>query len=295
MAIDVAADIVIGQRARYEKLWASLSARQRRLVDRMLADLEAEVLGAKRGSWSEAQAASVLAQVASSVKGLSEKQLALLRRALPGVAKQSQFDLAQYLGKLDAKFGTARPLRWDTLEWLEGYSRPLLRSRLRIYQRSFARYGAAAVSDIEEAVARAATLGQPWTEVRDDVWSAVRGVVGDRQWMVDRIVRTETSTVYSSTALAAMIEEDDAEDDPMQKKLVAVFDKVTGADSKALHGQTVGVRELFTDRVRGTKFDAPPNRPHDRELIVAWRKSWGSDADFNEDTANDVGAEGTAG
>jgi hypothetical protein len=294
MARSLAADIVIGQRARYERLWGALTKRQRRLADQAIKDVEAELMRARRGSWTAAQAAATLAQLAQATKGLSERQLGLLRRALPGIADVARTDLAAYLTALDKHYlGVARPLRWDSLEWLRGYSRPLLRSRLRIYQRSFARYGAEAVAGIENAMAKSVLLGTPWTDARDTVMSIVREQVGGRQWMVDRIVRTEVATVYSSTTMAGLLEEDDA-DDPMLKKLVAIFDRATALDSKMLHGQTRRVRDLFTDVVRGRQFDAPPNRPNDREIVVGWRASYGDSRAFDAETRNDAG-ESTAG
>jgi hypothetical protein len=290
MPFSPAAGIVIDQRARYERLWGALTKRQAALAASAMADIEAELRKAKRGSWSSAMAAATLAQLGEATRGLSESQLRLLSRALPGIAGIAKDDLADYLGKLDEHYlGVARPLRWDALEWLEGYSRPLLRSRLRIYEKSFARYGAEAVAGIENAMAKSVLLGTPWTEARESVMGLVRNEVGGRQWMVDRIIRTEVATVYSSTTMAALLEEDEP-DDPMLKKLVAIWDKVTGLDSKILHGQTRRVQDLFTDRVHGREFDAPPNRPNDREIVIGWRASWGDDAGFDAETRNDVGA-----
>lgn len=594
-----AAEIVIAQRARYERLWGALTKRQHKLASDAIKQIERDLERAEPGSWSAATASATLIQLAEATKGLSARQLALLRRALPAIAMTAKDDVARYLQRLDEHYlGAVQPLKWDTLEWLNGYSRPLLKSRLRIYEKSFARYGAAAVEAIEREVAKAALLGKPWTEAREAVMAIVREQVEGKQWMVDRIVRTECllpesritgavvrtgfrrwyegpvfevitkngrkltatpnhpvltrrgwvsaaelnqlddlvcdgrqkntsapgdkhvahpptaiselfdtiaaigiaqrrggshpdfhgdgtdrqidvarsarelriggfspiiepschdlftppdrfaplfcgccrhlfsaqrsclctgsdddstlvepckdwrlghterssdligafagnvsltdfdrwqilcsrmakqtkagmgrlggtasvyatfidgsvelppgdacsfggshdavpgdveldgvidirshwysgavynmttvhghytadgiytsncATIYSSTTMAALLEEDDDPDDPMLKKLVATWDKVTGLDSKLLHGQTRRVHELFTDVVRGREFDAPPNRPHDRELIVGWRKSWGDDAAFDRDTMTDTGGERTAG
>ena len=286
MSIDVAADLAIAQHQRFESLWAKINKRQRRLVDKMLRELEAELTKAKRGTWSAAMAASTLVQLAQATKGLTERQLQLLRRALPGVALRAQQDTAAWLRELDRRFaGTAKPLAWDSLEWLDGYRRPLLRSRLRVYRKSFQRYGAKAVAGIEDAIASRVLVGTPWTEAREEVMAIVREQVGGKQWMVDRIVRTEASTVYSATTLKALIDEDDDAEDPMLKKLVATFDPVTAEDSRLLHGQIRRVEELFTDVVTGRGFDAPPNRPNDREIVVGWRRSWGDDRSFDADTA----------
>lgn len=290
-----AVDLVLGQRARYERLWGALTERQHSLAAEAIADVERQLARARVGSWSAAQAASTLAQLASATKGLTERQMTLLARALPGIARLAQTDLATYLTTLDRTFlGVARPLRWDSLEWLNGYSRPLLRARLQIFRKSFARYGAEAVAGIEQAMAKSVLLGTPWTEARKAVMSLVREEVGGRQWMVDRIVRTEVATVHSSTTMAALLEEDEP-DDPMLKKLVALFDKRTGLDSKVLHGQTRRVQDLFTDVIRGKQFDAPPNRPNDREIVIGWRASYGDARFFDAATRNDAGGEGAGG
>lgn len=106
---------------------------------------------------------------------------------------------------------------------------------------------------------------------------------------IDGAVTANCATVYASTTMAALLEEDEP-DDPMLKKLVALWDKVTGLDSKLLHGQTRRVQDLFTDVVHGKQFDAPPNRPNDREIVIGWRSSWGDDAGFDADTRNADGA-----
>lgn len=174
-----------------------------------------------------------------------------LTAALPAVARASQGRQADLLHALDKRFaGAVRPLRFDSLAWLEEQTASQI--RLRQYPRSFARYGGAAVREIEETLAKLALTGRPWTEARPQVWSAVRGVVGGREWMVDRILRTETAAIYNGTALAAMIEEDEPEN-PMLKRLVATFDRRTGADSKAVHGQVRPTHRPSPPRVRGPR------------------------------------------
>lgn len=281
MSTELAADLADAQRERFDGLWKSIGSRERRVVARALEQLEEDLGKTRRGSWSAASKASTMIQLAQSVKGLSSSQLAVLRRALPGVAAAAQDSTADLLRELDKSFtGSVTPLSWDSVEWLDDYKDPLLRSRLRIYRKSFTRYGAQAVSDIEDAIAQRVLVGTPWTDARAEVMSIVRDQVAAKQWMVDRIVRTESSAVYSSTTMAALHAEDDDPDDPMLKKLVATFDSATGADSVLLHGQTRRLSEPFVD-VTGREYMAPPNRPNDREMVVGWRGSWGDDREFD--------------
>jgi hypothetical protein len=111
--------------------------------------------------------------------------------------------------------------------------------------------------------------------------------------MVDRIVRTETATIYNATTMAALHAENEP-DDPMLKKLVATFDAATGQDSRLLHGQTRRLSEPFVDVTTGREYMAPPNRPNDREIVVGWRKSWGDDREFDQETSieSDVASAG---
>lgn len=285
MSADLAASLADGHRARLDKIWATLTARQRRLVAKTLDQIETDLNETRRGSWSAASSSSTLVQLAQSVRGLSTKQLASLRRALPGVAAQAQADTATWVRALDESFlGSTTPLAWDSLEWLGQTRDPLMRSRLRIYRKSFQRYGAEAVSAIEDAVAQRVLVGTPWTEAREEVMDIVREQVGGKQWMVDRIVRTESSTVANAVTMSALRAEDDDPDDPMLKKLVATFDASTGQDSRLLHGQTRPIGQPFLDVRSGREYMAPPNRPNDREIVVGWRRSWGDDREFDQET-----------
>lgn len=291
MSTELAADLAQLQHARFERMWATLSKRQRGIVERALKKFEADLGKTTRGSWGAASKAQTMVQIAQSVKGLSSSQVRSLQRALPGVAERAQASTADWLRILDESFaGTVQPLRWDSLEWLEQERRPLLQSRLRIYRKSFQRYGAEAVAAIESEIVERILTGDPWTDARESVMAIVREQVGDRQWMVDRIIRTESSAAWNGITMAAL-EAEDADDpdpdDPMLKKLVATFDAVTAEDSRLLHGQTRRLDEMFLDVTSGREYMAPPNRPNDREIVVGWRRSWGDDREFDLETAEE--------
>lgn len=292
MSTDLAADLAQLQHERFERLWQTLTVRQRRIVTKALDSFEEQLAKTRRGSWSASTSAQTMVQLAQAVKGLSSKQLASLRRGLPMIAERAQASTADWLRILDESFtGSVRPLRWDSLAWLDQTRSPLLRSRLRQQRKSFARYGAQAVSDIEDAIAQRVLTGTPWTDAREEVMSIVREEVGGHQWMVDRIIRTESATVHSGIVIEALhAEEADDPDpaDPMLKKLVATFDASTGQDSRLLHGQTRKLDEPFLDVTNGREYMAPPNRPNDREIVVGWRRSWGDDREFDLDTAEET-------
>lgn len=253
-----------------------LGQRSIRLARETMADLRDKLARERLPSWGAASNLAALTMAANAVGVIQRAQEKNLRAGLPAVAAAAHARQVSLLQVLDLKYaGAVRPLRFDSLAWLETQTASQI--RIRQFPRSFARYGAAATQQIEETLAKLALTGQPWTAARPQVWAAIRGVVGDRQWMVDRILRTETAAIYNGTALSAMLAED-TPGDPMMKRLVAIFDKVTGWDSVAVHGQIRPVREPFRDPV-GRLYMAPPNRPHDREIVIPHRAAWGERVD----------------
>ena len=279
-----AADLIEAQRRHIAGAQNGASARQRRIVREAMRDVQKNLARMRPGSWGDAQQRATMLLLAQGFAQMTDVQAAQLTGDLARVMRLSQQDAAKYLASLDATFhGVARPLRFDSLAWWDQHSKEFGQVRLREFSRSFKRYGASAVKEIEDAIGKTVLMGESWDKARDAVWAATKDVVGDQQWMVDRIVRTEVAAAYNGTTLAALVEEDDP-DDPMFKKLVATFDEVTGADSVAVHGQTKPVNEEFVDP-KGRRYQAPPNRPHDRELVVGWRTSYGEDIpDFDSET-----------
>jgi len=264
--------IVEAMHADLDRFAGQLRRRSTRLVRESMVELRDRYARARLDSWGAASNLAAATIAADAVARLQARQAHDLGAALPTVARVSRDRQVSLLRALDERYaGSVRPLRFDTLAWLEDQSTSQI--RLRQFPRSFARYGAAATAEIEDALAKLALTGRPWTEARGKVWATVRGIVGDRQWMVDRILRTETSAIYNGTALAA-IEAEDTPDSPMLKRLVSIFDKVTGLDSYAQHGQLRRVREPFQDP-NGRLYQAPPNRPHDRAIVVPHRSDWG--------------------
>ena len=282
-------DLMDMHRGSIARAQAGLGLRQRRIVRRTLQDLERRLARARAGSWTEAEANATRMLLGQAMKNMVGGMTLDLGEGMQEVMKMSSKDAARYLASLDLKYtGAVRPLRFDSLEWWERTSGRIGQARLRTYARSYQRYGATAVAGIEDAIAQRILVGESWDKARQEVWDITREQVGNRQWMVDRIVRTEASAAYAGMTLAALHEED-TDDEPMLKKLVATFDGVTGQDSYFVHGQTKRLNELFADN-QGRSYDAPPNRPHDREIVVGWRKSWGGEGshnmrDFDEDTA----------
>lgn len=257
-------------------LVGGLTRRQMKIVREAVRELTKELEALPWESWGAVQRRATLVMVSRAVSSMTEAQSKQLLDEIPKVVKGGQRHTARLLRSMDKKFtGSVTPIRFDTLEWWEDKSKEVGEVRLRQFHRSFTRYGASSVKAIEDRLARTVMLGRPWWEARDEVASVVRNEIRDRDWMVDRILRTESSAAYNGTALAALQDEDSG-DDPMYKRLVATFDSVTGKDSVLLSGQIKPVNKPFYDHYFGKEYMAPPNRPNDREIVVGWRESYGS-------------------
>lgn len=280
--MSIATDIVRAQRLWLDKRQAQLSVQQQRIVARALTTLAADLEQAHVGTWTAASRGRVIELIVDLVNRMRGSQTIALRRALALISQRAWKDAARYVTAVDtAILGAPRSLAWDTLDFWSQRWGPYDTTRLRVYRGSFRRYGAAAIADIEVALGQRVLLGQGWHEARGEVMAIVRDKVQGRQWMVDRILRTETAAAMNTTTLQALFEENEP-GDPMRKKLIAIWDNRTALDSKRLHGQTRELDKPFFDPTRGREFRAPPNRPNDRELLVGWRDSWGDAAEFDE-------------
>ena len=268
-------ELMDAQHRQLARLYGRARARAAAMTRENLRKVRKDLDAIQPGSWGWAAKQATMAQLQSALTQLTRGQVDLLREGLADTARVSARGTATYLATLDAKYmGAVRPLRFDHADWIERNAEMMSQVRLRQYSRSFARYGASAVEAIEDEIARVVQVGESWVDARKKVWRAVRGQVEGKQWMVDRITRSESSAVYNGTRLEAMMVED-RPGDRMMKMLSATFDDKTAADSVVLHGQKRLVSRPFEDPTQGGKeYMAPPNRPNDREVVVPWRESW---------------------
>ena len=152
-------------------------------------------------------------------------------------------------------------------------------SLIRRHQASARRYGPEVTRAVEHQMALSMTSGDNVGEAIDRVQDTISG----ERWRAERIVRTEMSYSFGVVKQASM-EAVQQEVPRMQKRLVATWDDRTGDDSKQLDGQTVDVNKPFVWHVKDSKglptgkvvyYMQPPNRPQDRECVIAWRPEWG--------------------
>lgn len=139
------------------------------------------------------------------------------------------------------------------------------------------RYGVNTIGNFEEVLQRGIVTRKPLAEVRAELVSKSPFLQGAPASWAERIVRTETMSVYGRASWESMREADDQLGD-MVKILSAVVDDRTGPDSLNTTGEVRRPDEAFEYvDYRGAHvfFMHPPDRPNDRSVVVPHRLSWG--------------------
>lgn len=140
----------------------------------------------------------------------------------------------------------------------------------------FERYGRNTVDVFEKKLRTGVVAGKDWEEMRQDITGESPFLQGSPRFWGERIVRTEVMASYNKGSWETIRGADDELGD-MVKVLVATFDDRTSWDSFAVHGQMRRPDEPFEwydYRGRLLQYQAPPNRPNDRETVVPHRLSW---------------------
>lgn len=135
---------------------------------------------------------------------------------------------------------------------------------LEYYETSKQTYGMDAITRMRRVLAKAALEGATVAQTVEKIATEIE----IPEWKAERIVRTEQSYASSRRQILDMIDAfgDEAEVE-WRKQLIATLDDRTGEDSKYVNGQTRGLTEEFEDN-EGRKYQHPPNRPNDREVLV---------------------------
>lgn len=247
---------------------------QLRLVSGALRQELRRLAATRPGTWTAASRGAAVVQLRAAIVQLTTDMGDTLRGDLSLATRRSHRDAVDFLVAADKAYtGAVRPLRFEASMFLDERARHAGQARIAHFSRSLAAYGVDLTRAVETAAAQTALLGQPYHRAVDIVGAQLRQQAGLRDWQIRRLVETEVSAAYNQMQLDALLAEDDPSD-PMHKQLLAVFDSRTGRDSVLLHGQKRPVREPFYDSYLGRFFMAPPNRPHDRELMHGVRPSW---------------------
>ena len=153
------------------------------------------------------------------------------------------------------------------------------------------RYGFEVVKKFERELRVGVITRKPFAEVREALVDESPFLQSHPRYWAERITRTEMMGGYNRGAHAAMKEANEELEGDMVRILVATFDERTGADSYNVHGEIRRMTEPFEYvnwEGEHEQFMAPPNRPQDREVVVAHRTTWPIPAAFKPKSTSEV-------
>ncbi len=123
-----------------------------------------------------------------------------------------------------------------------------------------------------------------------DFIDAIGDVFEGNRWQIERLAVTEASWAYNA-AQSEVIRNSSADIPDLMSRWTELVNDTTGqpydnrvaVDSMVLHGQVTPPNGVFTmpseerapTKMRGRTWPFPPNRPHDRAVVMPWHRSWG--------------------
>lgn len=243
------------------------------------------------GSFSAEHSRAVLYQIEAAIKQMEAGILAGTGQAVSDASALGLKSVAAQLGGMQKIYsGVTTPLAINQAKVFWGLQQGVAQSRMRMYQASIKRYGMPLIQRYEQFLGEAITAKLPISEVRDNLIKQFNARTADEiprlagtttdvrpllPWQAQRIVRTEYMASYNGAKWAGLRHERDTDFPDMKKKILAILDDRTEADSLGVHGQIREVDEEFTDGA-GRSYLYPPARPNDRETVLPWRDEWGN-------------------
>jgi len=244
-----------------------------------------------RGTFTEAQMKSALAQVRDVLTGLTPGMRGTIVQTGLEAATDASNGVVEYLTAAEQEFRGvgAQSLALDEASMMDSARFGAKASILRRIGSSgedvpgaegaphmakrgvLQRYGMNVIGYFEQSMRTAIVTRKPWESIKQDITEKSPFLQQAPASWAERIVRTECASAYNTAGLHATEDANEQLGD-MVKILSATFDDRTASDSYAVHGQIRRINEMF-DTWYGP-MAAPPARPNDREIVVPHRISW---------------------
>ena len=233
-------------------------------------------------SFTAAQLRSALMQVQAVLGPLVRGMKGVIIDSAAFSAEQAASHAIDYMQTAERAFkGVSQPLPLDAARMLSKASQGANASVLRrlalgadgtpAKRGVLERYGLETIEHFEKAMQVGLIAKKSWRDIREDLTEESPFLQGAPAHWAQRIVRTEVMGAYARGAVES-IKETDKQLGDMVKILSATFDERTGSDSYAVHGQIRRPGEPFESWYG--PYDAPPNRPNDREVVTPHRIAW---------------------
>jgi hypothetical protein len=276
-ALDIANST--GRRALLRALGEAEGDLARRLV-------QAEGLrGRGAQTFTEARMNVALAQIREVVRGLQDDLGSVVLDEGSQVASSSGDGVLAYMRAAERAFrgvNSVLPLRESMM--LDAATQGAKASILRRLageggakgEGVLARYGEATIADFERKLRVGVATQKPVSQVREELVESSPFLQQAPASWAERLVRTELHGASNRAAHEAHKSAQRQLGDVV-RILSATFDDRTGADSWNVHGEirrTLEPFEYVTHDGEHEMFLHPPNRPNDREIVLAHRLSW---------------------
>lgn len=270
-------------------------------ADRKLATKLAFLAKTGKGrTFTAAQAAGYQAQIKSTIVSVQEKVSGIAVRTGESALRKSVTNQVRLVSSLEQTYsGAAMPLSLVAAmqkSHTQHGNRAALVTRVatsmdrygEVMGKEFSKIiqvGLASGATVDQMVASLVRHGGPKgvvslaaRETAPGVVQRIRegnfpeGLFVAKKYWAERIVRTEVAHSYNAAAFSSLQGLKDA-GERVRKKIVAVFDTRTAADSIAVHGQIRELDQPFQDGA-GRVYQYPPARPNDREVVIGWFDDW---------------------
>lgn len=251
-----------------KKALAVLEESRQTLVDKIASKVKA----GKGSTFTVNRYRAALAQVDAVLGEMTANQMRGFKHTSSALGESSVKDAILQVNAGEKIYtGLVRPVPFE--EALRFQKTEVLKSSLLDqFDESITAYGHSTIVRIKKAMSQSMLAGEPMEAVIDQLSKTSR-IFKEARWRAARIYRTELANTYEATrqSTAEWIKKELYPD--LKKKLVAIHDDRTGADSIYVDGQTRDLNEPFEDNL-GRKYQHPPNRPNDRETVLHVRDAW---------------------
>jgi len=282
---------------------AILSTADARRTLRMMEAADAElarrlvrVLGRSGGdiTYSAAKIMSTREQIAVVVERTRRQLGRQVYEASRTLSTAGVLDAVETITRLERQFSGIADITLDIdrARTLQSIATENLGSLLARHEVSVGNYGIHMIGRFELALSQGLLQGDTQAEMVTRLTGhgggrGVQGVFRKQDYWARRIVRTESSYAYNQANWKAN-RRASAQFGDMGKKILAIFDRRTAADSVYVHGQIRQVDEPFIDGA-GRVYQHPPGRPNDRETVIPWRMAWPETATSRPRPPEEVG------
>ena len=236
-------------------------------------DLKLQLLSTPDNTFTEAKLKTALNQIEIGILSLNRRTRPLLSQSFDFAAESGVEDGAKEINYFEKTFaGVSQSLPVDQII-LTTDPETLLLNR---YESSIQTYNQSLRNKIQAGLTQSLLQNRTWSQAVNDF----AGLFDAEEWQLARIVRTELHGIYSQSKNNGFMTIREKYLPDLKKTLYHPMDSRTGKDSIELSRSKmiVDVDEPFIETSTGKKliYNAPPNRPNDRAILIPFRSSWNS-------------------